>query len=88
MRIGIYSAYDKAAESFMRPFFTGRDAEAIRAFHDAINSVDGPDAFTKHYADLSLSRIGWFDDQTGELEYEFEHLTTGLVQKKDATRSL
>lgn len=65
MKMNVYSVFDSASKSFMRPMFMSTDGQAIRVFQDEANNnktliYAHPDQFT-------LFKIGEFDDNDGEL---------------------
>ena len=68
MRLVLFSIYDSAAGSFMRPFPVASDQQAHRAFKDLVTDADHP--IGKHPEDYTLHRLGVFDDQTGEFHNE------------------
>ena len=78
MRLVLFSIYDAAAGSFMRPFPVASDKQAHRAFKDLVTDADHP--IGKHPEDYTLHRLGVFDDQTGEFHNEVnEQQQTGLA---------
>ena len=78
MRLVLFSIYDSAAGSFMRPFPVASDQQAHRAFKDLVTDADHP--IGKHPEDYTLHRLGVFDDQTGEFHNEInEQQQTGLA---------
>lgn len=77
MKLNVYSIFDTAAGTYMRPFFLQSDGQATRAFTDI--ATDADHEIGKHPEDYSLHRIGIFDDQKGKLIHEDkECLATGL----------
>lgn len=72
------AVYDHAASAFMLPFQVPRDAVAVRAFTDAVNSKAGH-PMSEHPEDYTLFLIGEFDDSKGEhRNILHEKLATGL----------
>ena len=65
MKINVYSIYDDKSERFFIPFFQLTDNEAIRTvgFLCADNTTD----YYKVCSDISLYRIGVFDDSNGNM---------------------
>lgn len=63
-----YSVYDEKACYFMPPFYCKTDAEAIRLFGFAVN--DPQSSLSQIPYDISLYRIGEFDDSNGFFETE------------------
>lgn len=59
----IYSIYDSAAGIYLPPFLMQRDAMAIRALSDVVNSKEHPIA--QHPKDFTLFHLGSFDDSLG-----------------------
>ena len=77
MKLNAYTIYDVASGTYMRPFFTPADGQAIRGFKDI--STDASHEVGKHPEDYTLYRIGAFNDVTGKLQGdELEKLMTGL----------
>jgi hypothetical protein len=77
MKLNAYSIYDTASGTYMRPFFTTADGQAIRSFSDI--STDATHEVGKHPEDYSLHRIGIFDDNKGTFTPENpECIATGL----------
>lgn len=84
MRLTMYSIFDTASKSYMRPFFCAADGEAMRLFADIVN--DGEHPVGKHPEDYSVFRIGMFDDNKGSLHPEDpECLAVGLELVKRST---
>lgn len=77
MKLFIFSIYDTASASYMRPFCSLTDAQAMREFSDIVAIKDSP--IGQHPEDYSLSRIGIFDDQNAKIDpQDREILLTGL----------
>jgi len=77
MKLNAYTIYDVASGTYMRPFFSGADGEAVRGFKDI--ATDAEHAVGQHPEDYTLHRVGWWNDTTGELCGESpEKLITGL----------
>lgn len=57
--------HDSKAEAYMSPFVMRSDAEAIRAFGDAVSKGGSP--ISDHPEDFFLYRIGSFDQLSGEI---------------------
>ncbi len=66
MKLKIYTIYDTASGTYMRPFFLLSDGQATRIFNDMVADVNHD--VGKHPEDYSLHRIGTFDDNKAELE--------------------
>ena len=83
MKLNVYSIYDTASGTYMRPFFLQSDGQATRAFKDI--ATDAEHEIGKHPEDYSIHRIGIFDDQKGTLHHEDkECLATGLEMVSQA----
>jgi len=77
MKLNAYTIYDTASGTYMRPFFSQADGQAVRGFKDI--ATDADHEVGKHPEDYTLYRVGAFNDTTGKLEgEELEKLTTGL----------
>ena len=77
MRMNVYSIFDVASGSYMRPWFVQADGQALRAFADLC--MDADHEVGKHPEDYSLFRIGRYDDNKGQLVGENpECLATAL----------
>ncbi len=77
MKLNAYTIYDVAAGTYSRPYYTGSDGEATRAFKDIATDAEHP--IGAHPEDYTLYRTGSFNDSTGKMEGEqLEKLTTGL----------
>lgn len=68
MKMNVYTIFDMASGSYMRPFFMVSDGQAVRAFTDI--ATDADHEIGKHPEDYSLYRIGIFDDNKGTLHPE------------------
>lgn len=65
--LGIYAILDVVAQAFMNPFYFRNNAEAHRAFGEAIKG-DRPDSqLAKFPTDHVLYRLGTFDPTTGHI---------------------
>lgn len=67
MKMKMYSVFDSKISAFSRPFYSFKDASAIREFSDAVNHVDPNNQWNKHPEDFQLFCLGEFDDITGEI---------------------
>ena len=63
MNLNIYTIFDTASGTYMRPFFTQADGQAVRSFKDI--SCDAEHEIGQHPEDYSLWRIGLYDDNSG-----------------------
>lgn len=65
MKVGIFTVYDRVAQTHMQPYFSANEATATRQF---VNSVTDPNhGFNKSPQDYDLIHIGYFDDESGEV---------------------
>jgi len=77
MKLNAYTIYDVASGTYMRPFYSEADGQAIRGFKDI--SQDAEHEVGKHPEDYTLYRIGDFNTTTGKMTgEELEKLATGL----------
>ena len=77
MKLNAYTIYDVASGTYMRPFFSQADGQAIRGFKDI--ATDANHEIGKHPEDYTLYRVGTFNDTTGLMAGEDpEKLATGL----------
>ena len=82
MRMNVYSIFDTASGTYMRPFYTQADGEAVRMFNDLV--TDPEHAVGKHPEDYSIWRLGTFDDNKGDLKDEVnECLQMGINAKSE-----
>lgn len=73
-----FAIYDQAAGAYLRPFFLNTVAQSRRSFLDVCSDAKHPIA--QHPEDYTLTRIGQFDETTGELMPErHEVIVTGTV---------
>lgn len=75
MQLVMCSVYDHKAGVYTHPQYFRSNAEAIRAFADAVNSEKG--VFSAHPADYSFHKLGMFDDSTGQIVADVVPLVTG-----------
>ncbi len=68
MLMHVYSIYNTASGSYMRPFTAHADGEASRLFSDLVADEKHPVGM--HPEDYSLYRLGSFNDQNGALTIE------------------
>lgn len=62
MNIGMYSVYDKKANSYGQPFFAANDECATRI---VISSLSESSQLVLYPSDFALCRVGSFDDGSG-----------------------
>lgn len=66
MKWTMVSVFDRAVQSFNRPFCVRAVGEAMRSFRDEVNNAQGE--MFKHPSDYELYGVGLFDDETGMVE--------------------
>lgn len=86
MKMNIYTIYDTAAKTYMRPFFMASDGQALRAFTDI--STDADHEVGKHPEDYSLHRIGTFDDQKAAINPETPDCLATALEVVAASRNV
>lgn len=78
MKYPIFSVRDKAT-SFMPPLTDQTDQSAIRNFAQAVNNG----SLQVEPSDFDLYKVGYFDDQNGEIEHILpEFMVNGLSVKR------
>lgn len=68
MKLKVFSVFDSKAAYFGNPFYEQREASAVRAFSDAVNSNVEGNLWSKHPEDYSLFLLGEFDNETGSYD--------------------
>lgn len=68
---------DTATETFGRPFYVARPAEAVRTFGREINSGEPNSLLAAHPSDFELYQLAIWDDETGTFEIQQERLARG-----------
>lgn len=83
----IYSIYDRKAQYYLPPFTVRSDADAERAFIEAVTVSDTPIA--QYPADFDLVCLGSIDLDTGMLTQDQmpRLMVNGLVALEAATRT-
>lgn len=78
MKYQVYAIFDGKAKAWLTPFFLPTDGMATRIFTDCI--ADKDHAFGAHPEDYTLTRIGEWDTEDGQLEPQkiVETLGNGL----------
>jgi len=66
MQLEIVSVYDVKADTYATPVFVPSQLVAQRSFSDVVNHKDSP--INKHPEDYRLFMLGFFDDESGEVE--------------------
>lgn len=59
--------YDVKAQAYMRPFFTPREAMAVRMFVDEVNRAAEDNPLYRHPEDYRLMFILEWDDESGQV---------------------
>ena len=75
----MFSIFDKATETYNRPFFMLTEAEATRAMCNLV--TDQTTDIAKNPEDYVLCYLGKYDNRTGRLEQDVthpEHLATAM----------
>lgn len=67
MKYVVCSIRDRSAAVYAQPFFQISVSSAIRAFSDAVNSVDGG-LMNTHAEDFDLFHLGFYDDHHARFE--------------------
>lgn len=65
MLFGMYSIYDKVAQTYNTPFFQTNDQVAVRSFREL--AADATSSLYRSPSDYQLIRIGAFDSDDGQL---------------------
>lgn len=74
MKVNLYAIYDDKADNFTPPFTAPSDAVAFRMFGHSVNSNPIMASYPTHF---SCSRLGTFDDSTGQVESAIELIAHG-----------
>ncbi|WNK13329.1 MAG: nonstructural protein [Microvirus sp.] len=72
MNLYLCSVFDRATESFGRPFVVQHPGQAVRSFSDEANNKDSE--LGRHPADYELWQLGVMSDQDGVLSSHKERL--------------
>lgn len=75
MQLVMCAVYDHKSGVYSNPQYFRSNAEAIRAFADAVTSEKG--IFAAHPADYTFYKLGVFDDSTGVVTSDVVPLVTG-----------
>lgn len=60
-----YSIFDRKALQYHPPFFASADGSAVRSLQDLVNDLNT--TIGRHPNDFVLFRIGYYDDNKGEI---------------------
>ena len=63
----MFAVYDNVAKMYLTPFVETTDGTAVRAIQDAMK---GDHPFAKHPEDFTLSRLGVYDEELGDLNQD------------------
>ena len=67
MKKPMFAVYDNVAKMYLTPFVETTDGTAVRAIQDAMK---GDHPFAKHPEDFTLSRLGLYDEELGDLNQD------------------
>ena len=67
MKKPMFAVFDNVAKLYLNPFLEATDGTAVRAIQDA---AKGDHPFAKHPQDFTLTRLGLYDEETGELNQQ------------------
>lgn len=83
----IYSIYDRKAQYYLPPFTVRSDADAERAFMEAVTMSETP--ISQYPADFDLVHLGTIDLDTGALTQDHmpRLMVNGLVALEQAART-
>lgn len=81
MTLGVYAVKDSKTGAFWRPFTHVNDATAHREFSNMVNDRNN-DFMQQNYGDLTLYKLGEFDDLSGELCSNVSFLCNACDVKK------
>lgn len=77
IEVGVYSIFDKCADTFNTPFFLGNHKTAIRQFVDLANNPDT--LIYKHPEDFTLYYLGLWKPIQGEIKpFEQKKIFEGM----------
>jgi hypothetical protein len=65
MKKPMYAVFDNVAKLYLQPFIETTDGTAVRAIQDAMK---GEHPFAKHPQDFTLTRLGMYDEEKGDLD--------------------
>ena len=63
----MFAVFDNVAKLYLTPFLEATDGTAVRAIQDA---AKGDHPFARHPQDFTLTRLGLYNEETGELNQE------------------
>lgn len=66
MKKGIFAVFDSKSGAYGNPFFLVNEKVALRSFEQA--TKDNTTELYKFPSDFNLTHLGWFDDNTGDIE--------------------
>ena len=82
MTYGVYAIKDTVVGAFLRPFTHVNDASAIRDFSSTVND-ERNDFMKQNHGDMSLYKLGTFDDATGVTTSDVEFICAGASVWKE-----
>lgn len=63
----MFAVFDNVAKMYLTPFLETTDGTAVRAIQDAMK---GEHPFAKHPQDFTLTRLGMYDEELGDLNQD------------------
>lgn len=78
----IAAVKDEMSQVFLTPIFVKQIGEAQRSFEWQINNTP---IWKDNPSDFSLYRLGFFDEETGELTFDPEKLVNGRSVRRNDT---
>lgn len=69
MRLHLYSIRDRKASVYLAPFVSRSETDALRQISASLRDSQIADTpIGQHPEDFTLTRVGSFDDETGQIE--------------------
>ncbi len=68
MKTKMFVIFDSKANAYLQPWFLSQDGMALRVFSDCVN--DKEHNFGRHPEDYTMFRIGEFNDQDANIDWE------------------
>lgn len=66
--LNLYTVYDKKAGYYLEPVFSLRSGLILRNFIDVVNQKPATHPFSKYPNDFALYQIGFFDQDSAEID--------------------
>ena len=79
MKKMVYTIHDLKAGTYHTPMIANTHAEALRKFSDLASSADSN--LHRYPDDYRLLHIGWFDQESGDLEAAEPHTDLGQASQ-------